>query len=442
MQNQTNVYSPIHSNDSLNFKIDIKNCNMVLPEGLQSYCVGRYKDIIFLMCGRNNGMHGFSNTTPNFPSNSQNCAFYMIHKGKVFWKSLFNSDLNRKEIDYLSVTSPQSCQINNNLYISGGYGINTKTEKFSTKKMLTIIDLKNLSKWIKNPKCKNLKKRITFIRSSIFQITGGYMTHRKGKFLLVFGQNFDGIYTENADPPTYTQTYSNQIRIFEIKNENTGVKTKAKAKVKIQKYTKKNDDYRRGDLNVLSNPSNDGLIAFSGVFTLNNGIWTLPVLISENGKTKEKTQFKQGVNNYNCASTCLYSKKHKETYYILFGGLTYQFFTNGQLNTDPELPFTNQCVTIKHKNNKFKQYLMDNEYPVILSTTQNVGNFLLFGTSASFIPLKHYKDDVIDYDILRSSKKKQLIGYIIGGIASTLPNTNQSSDSWASTLVFNVYVKF
>ena len=85
---------------------------------------------------------------------------------------------------------------------------------------------------------------------------------------------------------------------------------------------------------------------------------------------------------------------------------------------------------------------MDNEYPVILSTTQNVGNFLLFGTSASFIPLKHYKDDVIDYDILRSSKKKQLIGYIIGGIASTLPNTNQSSDSWASTLVFNVYVKF
>ena len=152
--------------------------------------------------------------------------------------------------------------------------------------------------------------------------------------------------------------------------------------------------------------------------------------------------FKQGMNNYFSATVELFSKKKDAMYSVLLGGITYEYFQNGTLTSDAELPFTNQVTAIKlYKKNKYKQYIMSAQYPTIASTTTNPGNTLLFGTNARFIPIEgisKFRNKVIKLDAL---KKKQVIGYIVGGIASTVPNTSTISDSTASPYIFEVILE-
>jgi hypothetical protein len=50
--------------------------------------------------------------------------------------------------------------------------------------------------------------------------------------------------------------------------------------------------------------------------------------------------------------------------------------------------------------------------------------------------LRTYKNGVLKYDTLGSDPI--VVGYIIGGIQSTLPNTNFSTDTAASPYIFKV----
>jgi hypothetical protein len=87
----------------------------------------------------------------------------------------------------------------------------------------------------------------------------------------------------------------------------------------------------------------------------------------------------------------------------------------------------------------FSQCLINAEYPVILSNGSNPGNQLLFGADATLIltdGLPTYGNGVLKYDALGSNPI--VVGYIVGGIQSTLPNTNVSTDSAASPFIFTV----
>ena len=145
------------------------------------------------------------------------------------------------------------------------------------------------------------------------------------------------------------------------------------------------------------------------------------------------------MNNYVCPTAGLYSRKNANMYNIFFGGLSYGFYKNGVFETDPLIPFINQITTIKmDKNGRFTQYLMDTEYPTILSTRPpNEGNKLLFGAGAYFIKanITQYPNRVISLDSIR---KPTVIGYIAGGIQSTLPNPISRAGSSASSYVFRV----
>jgi hypothetical protein len=450
--NQTPTTSPIGSNNGLDFTIKIEENSLNLPNGLQSFAVGIRDDEWLLLCGRSNGLHGFSNTDENFPVSNQNLTLYVVNikKGKIWTRSLTDplSGLEPNQIDYLSVTNAQYSQQHETLYISGGYGINSQTEKFSTKPILSIIDLKRLIRWVKNPDSDRVAANyIKQIKDEFFQITGGAMDIIDNNFLLVFGQTFQGSYSFN-DPPTFTQVYSHQVRRFHLHDDKVSKKSVDPVVI--------DPNYRRRDLSVMPRISTNSkgkleqsLVAYSGVFTPNDGIWTVPVEISSKGKTMMADPnlvqtFKQGMNNYACASVAMYSKKKQELYTIFFGGITYGYFDNGVFTTDPEAPFTNQCTTVKiNAQGQYSQYLMDDQYPTILSTTSNPGNVLLFGAEAEFIlhdEIKTIKGGkVIDYDRLKDGMN--LIGYIVGGIASTLPNTTTTSDTFASKRIFNVNIK-
>lgn len=444
--NQTPTVSPIFPNEELPFHVRIELADFMLPNGIQSYASGVYHGKWVLLAGRTNGLHGFNNNNDNFPPREQNYIVYVIDpiKKEVACRSLMDprSGLDAHQVDTLSVTSPQFYQSGSTLYLVGGYGVEQSTGNFSTKDTLTAIDLPGLIHWVLHPHHDKLVDFIRQISDPIFQVTGGYLTQvGVAPSLLVFGQNFKGAYT-----PSSNGDYTCQVRRFYILD--TGKKLgvlKLLSKPQIP-----DPNFRRRDLNVVPvikschGRLSPGLVAFSGVFTLTGGIWTVPVEINANGKASMPNPllpqtFKQGMNNYACPTLGLFSKRSRDMYTLFFGGISFGFFENGVFQTDEEIPFINQVTTIKiDKENVYTQYLMDEEYPPLFSTESNPGNQLLFGAGAQFISaqrLPSYSNGVLKLD---SIKEPILVGYIVGGIQSTLPNTSSPTDSAASPYIFKV----
>lgn len=442
--NQTLDVTPILPETNLPFSIVIETANFQLPRGLHSGVVGVYQGLWIFIAGTHFGLHGFG--TDPFPPIAQNRNIYVVNPltGVTVSRSLTDpgSGLSQQQIDSLSVISPQAYQESNTLYMSGGYGVDTNTGTFGTKPIFTAINLPGIVKWVLEPGNNNnsVSANIRQIYNPIFQIAGGEMFQLGDATRIVFGQNFTGVY----DPGTSGE-YSEQIRQFHIL-DNGG-----QLAVQILNPTPFNPDpnYRRRDLNIMpvllnnNNILKYGLVAYSGVFTESGGVWTVPVIINDQGvptmaNPNLPTTFKQGMNNYVCASAGLYSRRHQSMYNIFFGGMSYGFFSNGVFQTDSEIPFINQVTTIQiDKNNTFTQYLMNGQYPVIPSTGANPGNPLLFGSGAYFMTnnIQQYPNGVISLDGIR---RPTVIGYIVGGIQSTLPNTNVDADSSASPYIFKV----
>jgi hypothetical protein len=439
--NQTADTTPI-SMSGLPFKVVIQQAPFQLPVGIQGGVVGIYHGQWILIGGRTNGVHGFSNTDANFPPASQNSTIYVVNPatGQTASRSLFDpgSGLNQQQIDTLSVTSPQAYQEGDTLYVTGGYGFSYSTGTYTTQAVLTAINLQGLVQWVNGS--GTVVNNISQLYNAEFQITGGRMYKLGSVTQLVFGQDFEGSYNVNSNG-----NYSEQVRRFQISSNGGQVA----ATILPSLPSTPDANFRRRDLNVVpaifnvNNLLQYGLIAYGGVFTPTVGVWNVPVIIKDGvnpamADPNSPASFKQGMNQYSCATAGLFSKKTSSMYNIFFGGISFGFYVNGTFQTDNEIPFTNEITTVKmDKNGNFTQYLMDGQYPNILSPAVNPNNNLLFGGSAYFIPnnISSYPNNVINLDNIRAAT---VIGYIVGGIASTLPNTNTIFDSYGSPYVFTV----
>src|SRR5262249_48495640 len=119
-------------------------------------------------------------------------------------------------------------------------------------------------------------------------------------------------------------------------------------------------DYRRRDLNVYPtikrNPDatlSNGMTALSGVFTLTNGAWTVPVEIDSTGNPSQAdpagpATFRQGMNNYDCAKLGLFSASTGQMHEILFGGISLEDYdpATQTFTVDNNLPFINQITSL------------------------------------------------------------------------------------------------
>lgn len=436
LANQTDTLSPVLPEEGLPFTIDIDQAAFSLPAGVQAFASAVYKNQWVILAGRTNGLHGFDNIGNNFPPTDQNRIVFVIdpETGTSWTRSLTESGLTQTQIDNLSVTASQSLQKGKLLYLVGGYGINTLTDEMETKSTLTTINLPLLIDWVKHEK-DDLTKAIKQTSDPFLQVTGGflYQLNDHEPFLLMLGQNFIGLYRDGSNG-----LYTQQIRPFWV-NDN-------KLEILPQRSLTQLPDYRRRDLNIVPTIHNDQFTytAFAGVFTLDTGVWTVPITINPDGSSFEadpnnENTFKQAMNHYNCPTFELYSSKTKDMYVVFPGGISYGYFSGGVFTTDSEIPFINQVTTVKiDKNYNYTQYLMDGEYPYIESTGTNPGNQLLFGAEAVFIPKKGIK--LFSNGVIRLDKIKEptVIGYIVGGIMSTLANTTSRADSTSSPYVFTV----
>lgn len=454
--NQTEELSPIStSTDSLPFQISIVQASFQLPSdelnsfGLQSFIWGNDKNKVLLLCGRTNGVHGFSNTDDNFPIRLQNTTAYVIDsiQKSVTTRSLADpsSHLSQSQIDHLSVTAPQYFQVGNTLYLVGGYGVDSSTTLLDTKSALTAIDIPTMISWVEGSPKHSAAAAIRQTWHPLLQVTGGFLCRASPHqpFLLIMGQNFSGYYRTSSNG-----SYTQQIRPFRIIDNGTDLY------IKSEKQFPSDPNYRRRDLSTLpimqkhANSLIPQYVSLSGVFTVDTGIWTVPIMVDGNGTSwmsnpDDPNTFKQGLNNYDCARASLYSKKSNETFLLLFGGISYLTYTDGMFVPDEEIPFNNNVSTIKiDSSGNFTQYVMPDQYPVILSSFVNPGNELLFGAEARFIPagvLPLFQNGVFSFDELGSSPL--LLGYIVGGIQSTLSNTITMADSSSSPYIFEVYIQ-
>lgn len=459
--NQTATISDIQMDHSLPFRIKLKTADFSLPMGVQSYVHAIDHDKWLIITGRLGGLHGFEfNSTNNFPVNEQNTFVFVVDpiKKKTYVRSLLDpeSGLTQAQVDLLSVTAAQGYQSGKTLYITGGYGVDSSTGRLDTKNALTAIDIPGLIRWVVDP-CpgETASQHIRQIFDNIFKVTGGYMNQVGcDPTLLIFGHEFNGFYEDPIQIPPVFQQYTDQVRRFRILDDGTNLSFIPEPALP----SIPDPNYRRRDLNVapvvrkVHGELTKSFVALSGVFTESGGVWTVPVEIAADGSSTMAdpslpSTFKQGMNNYDSATFGMFSKDTGDMYIVLLGGMTFGFFQKvpGGLvfNTDPEIPFTSETTTIRiDKRGNYTQYFMFNgAFPIIPSTTVNPGNQLLFGSECEVFfrdTIPRYSNGVLKLDWI---KKPTVIGYVVGGIASTVPNTNTQADSFPSQYIFEVIVE-
>lgn len=445
--NQTPNVDPVLPPDSLPFTAAIELTDFELPNGWHSGVAGSWNGKTLLLSGRTNGLHTFNDNINNFPPSAQNLAVYVIDfKTQTVWqKSLDDpsSGLTVEQIDTLSTTSPQFYQSGRTLYITGGYGICSATGDMTTKPVLSAIDVPGVIDWVIGNE-KSFAKNLRQVVDPLVQVTGGamYQLGPHQPTLLIFGQNFAGLYTGDSNGD-----YTNQVRSFFILDNGKELHI---AETKDQPVP--DPSFRRRDLNVIpvmlggkSKPY-PAYVALAGVFVESFGIWTVPVFISPEGDSfmpdpVAPDTFKQAMNIYVSATAELYSECSENMYSILLGGITYGYFDNNNFILDSNFPFTSQVTTIKiDRDKKFTQHIMENQYPDIPCPQNDINKPLLFGAGAFFVlndELPAYRNDVLALD--KFVDEPTVIGYVVGGIQSCVLDTQDPAyETAASPYIFKV----
>ena len=441
---QTPTLSGVYTS-GLAYSISLQTVDMggQSPAGLQSYAVGSYDGEYVFFDGRENGLHNFNNSgINNFPPQYQNTDILVLDPvTKQTWtRTITNSGLSQSEISSLSATAPEFSQQNNTLYVAGGYLYDSASNNFITYSTLTALDLPGVVDWVKTG-TSNLSASMRQTTNSTLQVTGGDLhIATNGTALLTFGQNFEGPYTPGANG-----TYTKQVRSFSIVDGGSG----GTLSISNISASPVDDAYRRRDLNVvpLAQTGSNGpsLVALSGVFTTNGGMWTVPVEIGMDGSNvitsmadpTASNTFKQAMNNYHSPTISLYSPTLQQNQTVILGGISEGIFSNSVLTEDQGYGWTSQSsVVVRDAAGNYEQYYLGDVFPNINFPGTNTP--ALFGGSAEFLANTNLPmiDGVINMDTLTNGTT---LGYVFGGIQSMLQETtNSTTDTTVSPYLFQV----
>lgn len=446
-QNPLGIYSPVQLNSALPYRVELKERvmgNADMPT-LHSYAVGHYGNKWMMISGRTNGLHGFDifDAESNFPTQSRNKEVWVIDfDTKQSWHRALDdasSGLSALQVASLASTNNQFVEKGDTLYVTGGYGLQANGFDFGTFDTLSAIDMPGLGDWVMNG-TGTAADHIRQIQNPAFKVTGGAMFDMNGRTHIVFGQDFDGVYT-----PFGEGTYTNQVRSFDIVDNGTTLSVANIAS------TTPDENYRRRDLNVVPTIQPDGmggvqqgLTVLSGVFTPAGDPWTVPVEIDANGNPSmadpnNPNTFQQAMNNYHSAKFGFYSQATGEMHEVLFGGISLKYLNEStqMIETDTALPFVNDITSIVvDASGNYSQHHLG--FMPELYDLQN--RLIRLGTNAEFLPadgVAKFTNGVIDFDALGS---QTTLGYIYGGIIASAPHVrgNPGQLSSASNHVFEV----
>ena len=392
--------------------------------GLHSFVHAQHDGKWLLIGGRKDGMHA-RQPFSSFPQASNNTDIYVVDiNTQQLWSASVNT-LPAGLKEQLQSTNMNFDQNGTTLYIVGGYGFSVTANDHITYPNLTSVDIPGLmNAVISGTSITPFFKQITHDN---FAVTGGHLNQLNGKFYLVGGHRFDGRYNP-MNNPTFIQTYTNEIRMFNIDNSGT--------QLSFSNYSVINDPVhlRRRDYNLVPQiyPNGEpGLMISSGVFQINADLpFLYPVEITAAGHTPV-TAFNQYLSNYHSANAALYDASANEMHSLFFGGISQYYYQNGTLIQDNQVPFVKTISRVTRNSlGQLQEFKLPQEMPN------------LKGASAEFLynwTNPHYPNGVLKLNDI--TENSFVIGHIVGGIQSSSLNpfsSNQTALTSADASVYEV----
>jgi hypothetical protein len=411
------------------FRVEIEPYVLNDMPGIHSGAVASYNGRWIIIGGRVNGLHGFQSPFA-FPTSGKNEFAWVIDP---ISGQKWSSPMSSLPVDmYESLTSSNIpfCQVENTLYMVGGYGWSDVANDFKTFHTLSSIDLSCLHDAIVNQ--TSLETCIRQISDSVLAISGAHLKKLEDRFYLVFGHRFDGIYAvNNGNNAFYHQTYSNEIRSFTITDDGQSLA--------IGDYQALRDSiqFHRRDYNLVPQifpDGSEGFTAFSGVFQYQANLPYLNTINISSDSAHVVPNFDQHLSQYHNAVMPVYDSTGNVMHSYFFGGMSR--FTIDSLSQemvdDTLVPFVK---TISRVSRFADGSLNEEQLPIHFN--EFLGSNMEF-VPAPGVPMKSHGI----LNVNQMQEDRQLAGYLIGGIWSPMANISSidPSMSSANTQVYAVYI--
>lgn len=412
----------LFSQSSFDYQVQLNPVTIPNFPGIHSYAFAQYQGKWLIIGGRVDGIHARQPFNA-FPASNNNTNIYVVDVvANQFWSASLNT-LPTALKEQLQATNFNFYQDEDTLYVIGGYAFSATANDHVTFDKLTSVNVSGLINSVING--TTIAPHFKQITNVNFAITGGQLGKINDTFYLVGGHRFDGRYNP-MNNPTFTQTYSNQIRKFVI--DNSG------AQLSISNYEAVTDavHLHRRDYNLLPQIFPDGSQGYtisSGVFQINVDLpFLYPVDIKVDGYFPQ-TAFNQYLSHYHSAKSCLYDGTANQMHNLFFGGLSQYYYNGTTLVQDNNVPFVNTISrTTRFPDGLLQEYQLSETMPA------------LKGASAEFIPnksLPHYSNEVIKLHEI--TENEFVIGHIVGGLSSSSANPFSVNNTGSTTANATIY---
>ncbi|MBK8699139.1 MAG: hypothetical protein IPN29_06200 [Saprospiraceae bacterium] len=412
------------SQDAFTYEVKLSPIAIQNLPGLHSFAVGTKENEWLLLGGRTDGLHA-RQPFNSFPASENNDKIWVVDiENKSSW-SMPLTALPASYSDQLQSSNISFYQLGDTLYLVGGYGYSAMEADHITYPYLTTLIVSKTIQAIKSG--QSPAPFIKQVRNELFAVAGGQLGLLEGKFYLVGGHRFDGRYNPMGHG-TYIQTYTNQVRIFDVNN--------ASGSPQVTFYDSFTDPVhlRRRDYNLIPGIDTDG----QKLYTISSGVFQpdvdlpyyYPVDIKPGGY-KPFTNFNQYLSNYHSAKVSMFDTNTNQNHTLFFGGMSRHYYENDILVKDDNVPFIQTISRLsRHADGSFHEFALKTKMPGLKGAS---AEFIL----ANQIPLLH--DELIDLANLPSDS--MIIGYIVGGITSPIENpfsSNQTGVTSANQTVYSV----
>jgi hypothetical protein len=406
------------------FSIVIEPYQIPNLPGLQSFAAGHYNGNWLVLGGRLDGLH-LRQPNQSFAASGNSTNIYVLNpESKQVWSASVNS-LPVALREQLQSTNMGFTTRGKGMFLTGGYGYSSSTGNHITHNALVVIDMAGVMQAIING--QPIASFFRTVTDDYFAVTGGQLGILGDTLLLVGGHRFDGRYNPN-NTPSFTQTYTNQIRKFMLADNGESLAVSYKEAI-----TNAGELHRR-DYNMAPQVFPDGRLgytAFSGVFQVHADLPFLNTVDIHSTGYAPKAGFEQLLNHYHSGKLSVYDAAANEMHTIFFGGMAQFYYdAGGNLVKDDQVPFVSTIGKVTRNGEG-------------LLTEEKLGDLPgLLGSGAEFL-LNHqiplYANEVIKLNQI--DQDTVLVGYLYGGIESMAPNiffVNNGTQSAAVNRLFKV----
>ena len=434
----------------------IRKYNPSLPPlpKLQSYAVSMWKQYLIVSGGRRQGLHTFQQApAQNFIPDSANNYIYLINPSTGVFTSFNVNTLPANLSAPLQATNQQSYYdaSTDYFYIIGGYGWDPQKNNMVTFNTIMRYKVDSMGNALaSNPTPAKIASLIQISTDDRFAVTGGELYKMGPQFYLVFGQRFDGQYRAFGGDSSFTQKYTEEVRVFTLKPNSLQILSYG-----ATTNSEKDQPFHRRDGNTIPDidpaTGTPRITAFGGVFTPGIiGAYTYPVYITGPGTPTLNRNASQKFSQYECPVVSLYDSVRKTISHNFFGGISHYYYSQ----VDSQIIVYN-IATQEGRNDGFpfiadvSTYVQkaDGSYSEYIQLKHTTASNRLLGASIPFIINRNlinsgqaYSNGVIKLSRL-SPTTPTSVGYIYGGIEAQNPlPLYPNTGTFVSNTVFEVYV--